>query len=170
MKKSAIILLVFLIPLSVCFSQQETTNKTTVIEFSDTVDIDENYLLIVQLPSKSVKTNSRYEGGFLVSYFIPADTAVFSLYSGHLPTEPFVSGKNCIVIDSIRVEPVFFERTGFCIQSDEKYKNKKGFFREKEYILLSYSAKYEWVDASKKDRYNQIFSDIELIEKNGTAK
>lgn len=164
MKKTSIILFLFF-TLSVCFSQESNNNKTIVIGNIDTVDIHEQYLLVVHLPSKGIKTNSTYDGGYFVSYYIPADTAVFSVYSGKLPREPFITGTDCMLIDSILVDNVFFERRGFCLQSNDKLTNKRGFFREKEYMLLSYSAKYEWADVSKVERYDKIFSDIEYIEK-----
>ncbi len=146
-------------------AQHLLNNKTSVIEKTDTVDIHLNYFLIVHLPSKAIKTNSTYEGGYFVSYYIPADTVVFSVYSGGLPQTPFVTGIDCRVTDSIMVKPVFFERRGYCKQSNEKLVEKVGFFREKAYELLSYSAKYEWVHESKVERYDTIFSRIEYIEK-----
>ncbi len=163
MKKRSLIIFLAIIPFILC--SQKINNKTSVIKKSDTVDIHPNYLLVVHLPSKAIKTNSNYEGGYFVSYFIPADTVVFSVYSGRLPETPFITGTDCMVIDSILVDSVFFERRGFCLQSNEKLSNKRGFFREKEYKLLSYSAKYEWADVTKVSCYDEIFSKIEYIEK-----
>jgi len=175
MRTVSITLVLLSINLISCFAQEVAdktigsntsgNNKTSVINKFDTIDINKKYLLIIALPSKGIKTNSSYEGGYFVSYFIPKDTVIFSVYSGKLSKEPFVSGKECNIEDSLLVGNVFFERKGYCLKSSDRYVNKKGFFREKEFMVLSFSAKYEWVDASKIEFYDKVFSDIQIIEK-----
>lgn len=163
MKKHSIILLLFFLPLTVCFSQEKNENKTTVIADIDTIDIYEQFLLVIKFPSKSIKTSSSYEGGYFVSYYIPSDTVMFSVYPGKLAEEPFITGSNCIVTDSLLFENVFLERNGFCLHSGERFKNKIGFFKEKEFLVLSIIAKYEWVDASKVEKYDAVLNNIEII-------
>lgn len=165
MKKSSIILLLFSLHLTVCFSQINSNNKTSIIINTDTIDINEQFLLVIKFPSKTIKTKSNYDEGYFVSYYIPTDTVMLSIYSNKLAQEPFITGTKCVVTDSTMIENVFFERSGSCLHSDERFTNKIGFFREKEYTMLSCTAKYEWADATKVDFYNSILNNIEILEK-----
>jgi hypothetical protein len=166
--KRILLCFLYLCAITLCKSQnisEPDNNKTTIVRKKDTININDKYQLVISLPSKSVKTASTYESGFFISYFIPADTTTISIFSGSLPAEPLVSGSNCIVTDSILINEVFFERKGFCENCGIKLSNRKGFFMEKELKLLHYSIKYEWVPERKISLYNNLFSDMEIIER-----